>query len=289
MRAVIATVLLAWAAQRPPAAPLPRDGVSRDTSATPAAAGIIRGRVTDRESGQPLARVMVVLVPGALGEEPEQPPDARARFEPRITVTGADGRYEYKQVAAGAYVVNFDPSGLRGTHLRQYFGQTEPANDLAGSREPRFQLADGEVRNDVSAALSRSLAIEGRVLDELGEPMANVGVSAHPAAAPAEVYFGDSRSTDDRGAFRLFGLRPGQYRICASPGMRFQPTEDIRNLPIRTCYPAATLDANAEPVVLAGTDIGGLTSACNAIALSKSQASRSTHRARPSSVRTSAW
>jgi hypothetical protein len=48
MRGVIATVLLAWVAQLPPAAPLPRDGVSRDTSATPAATGIIRGRVSDR-------------------------------------------------------------------------------------------------------------------------------------------------------------------------------------------------------------------------------------------------
>ena len=109
IRGVIATVLLAWAAQLPPAAPLPRDGVSRDTSATPAATGIIRGRVTNRESGQPLARVMVVLVPGALGEEPDQPPGAGARFEPRITVTGADGQYGTKQVAAGAYVVSFEP------------------------------------------------------------------------------------------------------------------------------------------------------------------------------------
>ncbi len=40
--------------------------------------------------------------------------------------------------------------------------------------------------------------------------------------------------------------------------MRFPTTEDLGDRAIRTCYPAATIDANAEPVALSGTDIGGI-------------------------------
>ncbi len=260
MHSSIAALLfvLAGTAQLPPAAPPPRDGAARDT-ATPAATGIIRGRVTDRESGQPLSRVMVVLLPHFSGEEPRPPRSAGTRFEPRMTLTSAEGRYEYKQVPAGTYVISFDPSEMRGTHLRQYFGEVEPANDVGGSRPPVLQLKEGEVRNDVNGALSRSLAIEGRVLDEVGEPMANVEVTAHPGDGSAQIQITNGRSTDDRGAFRLFGLKPGQYRICANPAMHFfRPTEDLRDRPIRTCYPAATVDADAERVVLSGTDVGGI-------------------------------
>jgi hypothetical protein len=248
MRAVIATVLLAWAAQLPPAAPAPRDAV-----ATPTATGIIRGRVTDRESSQPLSRVIVRLVSSSLLEEVSR--NAKASIEPRATVTGADGRYEFKQVPAAAYVVTFDPSELRGTHLRQYFGEVEADNDLAGSLPAPLRLGNGEVRSDVSAALPRALAIEGRVLDELGEPMSNVEVSAHPWGAESWMA---PRSADDRGVFRLFVLKPGRYRICATPRMHEGQTESVRERPIRTCYPAATVDANAEAVLLTVADVAGI-------------------------------
>ena len=184
------------------------------------------------------------------------PARAGIRFEPRTTLTDADGRYEYKQVPAGAYVVTFDP-GMRGTHLRQYFGEVQPADDTDGSRPPPVTLADGEVRDDVNGSLSRSLAIEGRVLDDLGEPMANVSVSVQPAGGAAQTWR-ESRSTDDRGTFRLFGLKPGEYRVCANPEWRFGPPGDLRVRPIRTCYPSAIAVANAEPIVLTSADVTGI-------------------------------
>ena len=258
MRALIATVLFALIAQLPPAVPQPRDGVARDPDAITTATGIIRGRVTDRESGQPLARVIVELVPDSYGDGGQHPRTAGPTSEPRTAVTGADGRYEYTRVPAGVYFVFFDASTLRGTHLPGYFGEVELANEMVGAGPTPLQLADGEVRGDVSGALSRSLAIEGRVFDELGDPMARVQVSAQPADGPAGISMSASRSTDDRGAFRVFGLRPGRYRICANPHGHVPLTEGSRDRAIRTCYPGATLDANAEPVVLSGTDIGGI-------------------------------
>jgi hypothetical protein len=46
------------------------------------------------------------------------------------------------------------------------------------------------------------------------------------------------RTTDDRGAFRLFGLAPGEYRVCATP--RSMVVNNAQERPIRTCYPSAT-------------------------------------------------
>jgi Carboxypeptidase regulatory-like domain len=255
---LIACALLVWAAQLPPTVPRPRDAIARDTTATPAATGIIRGRVTDRESGEPLARVIVIMVSKAVEGDSRPVQRVGDRTEPRVTLTGADGRFEFKQTLAGAYVVIFDPTPLRGTHLRQSFGETEPTNELSGSRPPPVQLADGEIRNDVNAALSRALAIEGRVLDEFGDPMANVAVSVHPWEGPIDANMVDPRSTDDRGAYRLFGLKPGQYRICARPEVYFPMTEDLRERPIPTCYPAARSESEADPIVLASADVGGI-------------------------------
>jgi hypothetical protein len=113
------------------------------------------------------------------------------------------------------------------------------------------------MRGDVNAALSRGLAIEGRVLDEFGEPIANVEVNAHPWDAPSLVSMGRPRSTDDRGMFRLFGLKPGEYRVCAKPNLHFGPV-DVRERLVPTCYPAAVVDGGAQPVTLASSDVVGI-------------------------------
>ena len=211
--------------------------------------------MTDRESGEPLSRVVVTLVSNTFLQD-RKPGTAQIRLEPHTTLTGADGRYEYKHVPAGAYVVIFDPA-MRGTHLRQYFGEVQIADDADGSRPPPVTLADGEVRDDVNGSLSRSLAIEGRVLDDLGEPMAYVSMTVQAAEGVATRWW-EARSTDDRGTFRVFGLRPGEYRVCANPEARFELPEHVRVRPIRTCYPSAIAVANAEPIVLTSADVTGI-------------------------------
>ena len=58
-----------------------------------------------------------------------------------------------------------------------------------------LQLKDSEVRNDVDGALSRSLAIEGRVLDEVGEPMANVEMHPRTPGRLRQEHHGRARPT----------------------------------------------------------------------------------------------
>ena len=160
--------MFALATQLPPVAPAARDAAPRDAPATAAGTGIIRGRVIDAESGRPLGRVMVILVPSSLLSDDAAPTRAGIRSEPRTTLTGADGRFECKQVPAGAYYVTFEPSELRGSHLRQNFGETGPSDEISRSKSRPLVLKDGEVRSDVNVSLVRALAVEGRVVDEFG-------------------------------------------------------------------------------------------------------------------------
>ena len=80
---------------------------------------------------------------------------------------------------------------------------------------PPIELRDGETRDNVDIALWRAFAVEGRVVDDAGEPIANADVNISPWESPSTMSMGRPRQTDDRGMFRIFGLRPGQYRICA--------------------------------------------------------------------------
>jgi hypothetical protein len=177
--------------------------------------------------------------------------------EPRRTATAADGRFEFKEVLPGAYTVSFDAAMSRGTHLDQSLGEPGPRDPWKpGRRVPPIELRAGETRDNVDIALWRAFAVEGRVVDDAGEPIANTAVNISQWDSPSTMSMGRPRLTDDRGLFRIFGLRPGQYRICADGGMHFAPSEDVRDKLIRTCYPSAINDAGAQPVVVSSAEVG---------------------------------
>ena len=251
--------------QQNPASP-PRD----KAPATAAGTGVIRGRVTDRDTGQPLGRVMVTLMSNVWREQAMSSAalmaqtgitdDASMRqLEPRNTMTAPDGRFEFKQVPAGAYIVSFSASMSRGTHLDQSFGEAGPGDPWKPSkRVPPLELRDGETRENVDVALWPAVAVEGRVVDDAGEPIANADVHISQWDGPSSMSMGRPRVTDDRGMFRFFGLRPGHYRICADGEARFGPSEDARDKLIRTCYPSAVSDSDAHPVIASAGEVGSI-------------------------------
>jgi Carboxypeptidase regulatory-like domain len=233
-----------------------------------AGTGIIRGRVTDRETGQPLARVMVTLLSTVWREQAMSSAmmiaqtgivddSSMMQNPPRRTTTTADGRFEFQQIPPGAYTVSFDASMTRGTHLDQSFGESAPRDPLKpGRRVPPIELRNGETRENVDVALWRAFAVDGRVLDDAGEPIANAEVNISQWDGPSSMSLGRPRVTDDRGMFRLFALRPGQYRICANAEGFFGPSEEARDKLSRTCYPSAVNEGDAQPVVLSSREVG---------------------------------
>jgi hypothetical protein len=214
----------------------------RDSRPSTPATGTISGRITDRESGRP--------IPGALI-------NARGADQADAVTTRADGdgRYEISGLAPGKYTVWASPGELRVTHLQQAFGRSAPIDMFAGPPPPNLTLKAGDVRSDLDIALVRTLAIEGRVLDPLDEPMADVGVDVtHADGAPVSAL---SVFSNDRGEYRLFGLAPGRYHVCASPQTQFDGDSSAPTRFVRTCHLASVLRSGAVDVVLERSDVAG--------------------------------
>lgn len=124
-------------------------------------------------------------------------------------ITDASGRFEFKHVEAGRYRLQVSRSGFTA----QEYGEKK-----IGGPGAVLSLRPGQEMKDLIFRLVPSAVIAGKIVDEDGEPLASVNVSAL-----REVYSEGKRSlstftiasTDDLGQFRLFGLAPGKYFVSA--------------------------------------------------------------------------
>jgi hypothetical protein len=250
MRCLLPLALVAgFVAQDPPVAP-PRDPVR---APAPAPAASVTGRVTDAESGHPVANAVVMFasaLPGAVTL------DSLMQIQGYQAVTGPDGRYAFAGLPAGDYTVSAMPPSFTATHRVASPG---PPDDAFHLGRPSLALAPGEAREDVDIRLPRSYGIDGRLVDGTGAPMA--GVSVRTERAPGWDLVGWPSETDDRGMFRVYGLIPGTYRVCAipwtfRPEVRLGDRADVRF--VRTCYPAATEAGAAYPLTITKADLSGI-------------------------------
>jgi hypothetical protein len=201
---------------------------------------VIRGRVTDKESGRPLARATVAIWL------------ASRRIE---NLTDEDGRYEFTNLPAGGFSVSATAGEHSATHAMTGF----ETRDERGRRVTRLLLKDGEVRERVDIALPRALAINGRVLDDRGDPLARVSIRVQNAGRGGR-HGGYPRKTDDRGQFRVFGLPAGTYTVCAdidTSSVRASLGTASTPRLIPTCYPSAS-EQDAERIEIASSDAEGV-------------------------------
>lgn len=127
-----------------------------------------------------------------------------------ITVTtDAGGRFELKGLDPGRYKLTASRVGF----VTYEYGQRKPGDPGA-----TLTLRPGQEMKDLVFRLIPSGVIAGRILDEDGEPLPEVNVSAL-----REVYSEGKRNlsatarveTNDLGEYRLFGLPPGRYFVSA--------------------------------------------------------------------------
>jgi hypothetical protein len=124
-------------------------------------------------------------------------------------VTDAGGRFELKALDPGGYHLRVTRVG----YVTQTYGQRKPQDPGA-----TLSLRPGQDLKDLLFRMVPSAVIAGRILDEDGEPLPSVNVSAL-----REVYDEGKRSlvsganveTNDLGEYRLFGLAPGRYFVSA--------------------------------------------------------------------------
>ena len=157
----------------------------------------ISGTVVKLAGNEPLGKATVHL------ESLDDPDRTMA------AITDGNGRFELKKIEPGKYKLRASRAG----YVVQEYGQHKPGDPGAV-----LSLRPAQQMKDLMFWLVPSAVIAGKILDQDGEPLASVVVSAL-----REAYSQGKRSlstygtveTNDLGEYRLFGLEPGRYFVSA--------------------------------------------------------------------------
>jgi len=171
----------------------------------------------------------------------------------RLSTTDSDGRFELKDLPAGRWTV----TASKGGFVSQQFGQRRSQQSV----EP-IELADGQ-RFTANFTLSRGSVITGRVSDEFGDPITGARVqvlrSQMSQGRRRLTPFASNAQTDDTGAFRLYGLAPGDYYVAASLQAAPLDTSDGAVTYAPTYFPGTGNVADAQRISLSlGTEQSGI-------------------------------
>jgi hypothetical protein len=212
----------------------------------PAGSAHIRGRVIAAAGGAPVAGARIALEATRLLNTP-------LNSLRRATTTDATGAFEFPELASGDYVLTTTKTG--------YLTRISGRNAVGGGET--ISVRDRQVLSNLTIPLLRGGAINGRIVDALGEPVARVQVQAlryqyasDGSRTPVAAGFGDT--TDDLGQFRVYGLPAGDFVVVANGGsittaaMLGQFTtarEVVTTAP--TYFPGTTNAAEAQVVSLA--------------------------------------
>jgi Carboxypeptidase regulatory-like domain len=250
---VVPVVLLGWspvrgASQTGTPATGPRGTVTGQPA--PTGTAVLRGTVVASDSGTPIRRAVVrVFAPEAQDN--------------RVATTDDQGRFELRDLVGGRYNVTASKAG----YVPLQYGQRRP-----GERGTPVEIAQGQAVEKLTIGLPRGGVITGRIVDEMGEPLAEAQVQALRSQfvpggrrmMPASR--GDT--TDDQGAFRIYGLMPGEYVVSASvrnsAGMMTMPNgrpgADVEQGYAPTYFPGTPSMSDAQRVAVGvGQEVSGIT------------------------------
>ena len=218
---------------------------TRDAPRPRAGTAVIRGRVFAADTRMPLGRARLTWISESRAGEAGQ-------TRPAI-VTGADGRYEIRDLRAGRYRVLVRRTGYLSMEFgaRRAIGYARSAAADA-ERGVTIDLSDGQEFDTADFNLARAGVITGRVVDEYGDPIVSAPVVASRVATVGgrrQTIGYAADTTDDEGEYRLFGLPPASYYVMASapPSLQFFDTASYAD----TFYPGAPRLELARPVAVA--------------------------------------
>lgn len=168
------------------------------------------GRVVDAETGQPVPGAIVKIGPraGFYDQRGKRTVFLTAiSSSDRLGMTDVAGRFVFEELAPGMPIIVVDAPG----YLVSAYGQHGPDTPVR-----QVHIADGQRLTDLVIRAWRGGVITGIVRDEAGEPVVDAPVQIlrrrFEAGARRLVADADTR-TDDRGLYRLPGLRPGEYAV----------------------------------------------------------------------------
>jgi hypothetical protein len=201
----------------------------------------------------PIRKARVTLSPGSDDRDP--------------VLTDDEGRFQFSDLPAGRYSVRATKAGFAPTTFgaRRFLDRSTP-----------ILVTSGAVVDRIDIRMPRGAAITGRVLDDLGDPIVDVTVSAgrvistdgHPSLASAA-----SAQTDDLGEYRLSGLDAGRYIVKTGlgtviewnatgsgwPSMYFPSTPSLsqaQSVPVRAGEEMSAIDFQLSPMVTPTVTVG---------------------------------
>jgi len=196
---VISFVAAPASQQGAPPPPPPPPGLGPQP-VPPAGTGFVAGQVLEAGTNQPVAGAAVMAAMRA-ATAPSMPPTGRAggAFPPAV-LTDAQGRFYFANLPAGILTLTSDLPGF------------VPSGPVL------VELSDGERALNVKLRLAKMGSLAGQLRDEAGDPVVGMSVAVFRRSIvngrPGLQSAGTSRS-DDRGAYRLGNLVPGEYLVCA--------------------------------------------------------------------------
>jgi hypothetical protein len=217
------------------ASPSPTPAEKRGPDENPPATGSIKGRVV-ADDGQPVvnATLMAQAVNGPPSVRPAQ--------------VDSEGKFSFDDLPPGGYIVFAIAPG----YIDEAMSTGDP-NDW-----PRHLIGE-----QLKIKMIKGGVITGKVTNAKGDPIVGVPVHAvalnNPSPSPTELLGAGGAESDDRGIYRIYGLRPGPYVVSAGgPGQfGFAPSNGF-DLDVPTYYPSATRDTAFPVVVRSGDETTGI-------------------------------
>jgi hypothetical protein len=227
----ILPIMLLIAVGRSSAQTLQRDNRPRTAS--------ISGRVTI--AGKPAANAVITVT------ETDLKPDAGEsglRIPLQVkTRTDGGGRYLVGGLAEGRYVVS---AMLKAFVAAAGFGDHNLSRTVT--------LDEGEAREKIDFALIRGGVMTGKVMDDEGAPLVARRVQLYTVDEQGRKghyqgpFMYEMSQTDDRGVYRIYGLPPGRYIICAGGEGGGDPTRGGGGKFALTYHPDTTDEKQARVV-----------------------------------------
>jgi Carboxypeptidase regulatory-like domain len=155
--------------------------------------GMITGRVAN-DAGRPIAGAQILVIKAGV----------KISSGMQASVTDDEGKFKATGLDPGSYMISANVPGYV----------------VAPTDSERDYHRPGE---NVSINLIKGGVITGRVTDSYGEPIVGARVEALKIREleagpkfPVAIRETNRKLTDDRGVYRLYGLEPGVYVVCAS-------------------------------------------------------------------------
>ena len=212
--------------------------------------GSITGRV--KLDGKPAKGITVIASPSIT--DPTKMVEGMFSSSASIkATTDADGAYKLESLPPGKYRV----------------APSAPALVSADTNPGEITVDEGSAAEGVDFSLSLGGVITGRITDSDGRPLIGERISLKPLDKPdaaggasgmAAMFGNRMYATDDRGVYRIFGLRPGRYLVSAGKDPDLMAGFlSPRPKKVQTFYPSVTEEARAKPVqVTAGSEATGV-------------------------------